>query len=156
MVLVYVDIISKAEMLDDKMLIEEEYNGHIYKVKAKMVVDEDNDEEEVKVVDVAHNFRYSTFGLDKKGFLLFIKKYLKNIKTHLASEGKDAEYIKSFEKNAGTFIKYLIPKFKSCEFYRNEKDEVMDGALGIAVWVDDADCAPTFFWFKDGLKVVKA
>lgn len=155
MVYVFVDIISKAEMLDDNMEIVEEYNGHILKVKSKMIIDEDNDVEEVKVIDVAHNFRYKSFGVDKKGFLVNMKKYLKAIKTHLETQGKDADYIKSFEKNAQTFIKYLLTKIKSCEFYRNENDDCLDGALGISVWVDDADAAPTFFWFKDGLDKVK-
>ena len=156
MVLGYIDIISKAEMLDTNMMIEEDFNGHILKVKSQMIVDEDNDDDLApKVNDVVHGFRYQEFGMDKKSFVSYIKKYLKTIATHLTSEGKDADYVKKFQKNAQDFVKMLIKKFKSCEFYRNEVESNPDGALGIGFWVDEADAAPTFYWFKDGLKEVK-
>ena len=156
MVLGYIDIISKAEMLDTNLNIDEDYDGHMLKVLSKMIVDEDNDDDSApKVNDVVHGFRYSSYGLDKKGFVLYIKKYLKTIIDHLTTEKKDADYIKKFQKNAQTFIKFLIKNFKSVEFYRNENDSITNGALGIGVWMNDSDSGPTFFWFKDGLKEVK-
>ena len=158
MVLGYIDIISDAEMLDTNMMIEEDYNGHILKVKSKMIVDEDNDDDLApKVNDVIHGFRYTPFGVDKKAFLTFMKKYLTTIKAHLVEQKKDDEYLKSFQKNSGAFVKFLIKKFKtkSVEIFRNEKDEDVNGALGIGVWVADEDSSMTFFWFKDGLKQVK-
>ncbi len=150
MVFVYKDIISQAEMVDDNMTLEEIHGGHILEVKSNMITDPDNDEEEVQVKDVVHNFRYSEFTMEKPAFMAYIKNYLKAIKTHL-EKTQSAEYVKSFEKNAGDFVKFLIPKFKDVEFYRNEKTDCVDGAIAIGVWKDESDAAPTFYYFKDGL-----
>lgn len=45
MVYVYQCILSGAEMIDDQMPIEEDFEGAVLKVKSKMVVDEDDEDE---------------------------------------------------------------------------------------------------------------
>ena len=155
MVYVYKDIISGAEMVDDNMELVEDFNGHILKVVSQKIVDED-DADEKMVVDVVKNFRYIKLeAFSQKQFLLFMKRYLKAIKANLEEQKKEPEYIKSFMSNAGAYCKFIKSKFGDAEFYLNEKEDNPDGALGMALWVNESDVTATFYFFKDGLNKIK-
>lgn len=78
MVYVYKCKISGAEMIDDQLDIEEDYEGYVLKAKSDVIVDED-DEEGEKVNNIVHNFRYIPTKMEKKDFLLYLKRYMKEV-----------------------------------------------------------------------------
>ena len=71
-------------------------------------------------------------------------------------EENSPDRVEGFEKAAKAVVGMLVKRFDDCEFYLGGEDSTMQGHIGIGFWVDpEADSAPTFFWFKDGLKDVK-
>lgn len=119
-----------------------------------MIVDED-DEDQPQVNNIVHHFNYTKTEMKKAQFLTFFKKYVKTLLDKLEKEN-DKETVDSFKVESQNFAKFLVGKFADCEFYLNEKSEnVPFSALGIAMWVNESDLAPTFYYLKHGLKEVK-
>ena len=97
MVFVYKCILSDAEMVDDQLIIEEDFNGYVLKVKSEMVVDQDSEEEE-KVNNVTHFFNYTKTEMKKNQFLTFMKKYVKAILDKMVEEKESEDVISEFKK----------------------------------------------------------
>lgn len=165
--IVYQDLLSGDELLSDSFPYKELYNGVLWEVEGKWVVqgavdvdiganpsaeggDEEGVEDQaVKVVDIVDTFRLQEQPpFDKKQFLGFIKRYIKNLATKL-SEERQAE----FKKNVEAAAKMLVSKLSDLQFFVGESMHD-DGSMVFAYYKDGAT-DPTFLYFADGLKEVK-
>ncbi len=53
-----------------------------------------------KKIDVVHSFRLQSTGFDKKGYLTYLKGYMKAVKEKLKDNGASDEEVTAFEKGA--------------------------------------------------------
>ncbi|ODV82857.1 hypothetical protein CANARDRAFT_30499 [[Candida] arabinofermentans NRRL YB-2248] len=133
----FTDVISGDELLSDAYDLKL-VNGAIYeadcdmiKVKAGADVDiganpsaedggdEDGVEDGVETVNnVVYSFRLQQTQFDKKSFLVYIKSYMKSIKSYLQENNPDE--IESFEKGATAYVKKVVGSFKDWEFFTGE------------------------------------
>lgn len=165
--LVYQDLLSGDELLSDSFPYKELFNGVLWEVEGKWVVqgavdvdiganpsaeggDEEGVEDQaVKVVDIVDTFRLQEQpSFDKKQFLAFIKRYIKNLATKLSDE-RQAE----FKKNVEAAAKWLVSKLSDLQFFVGESMHD-DGSMVFAYYKEGAT-DPTFLYFADGLKEVK-
>ncbi|KAF3643198.1 translationally-controlled tumor protein [Capsicum chacoense] len=166
--LVYQDLISGDELLSDSFPYKELENGVLWEVQGKWVVqgavdvniganpsaegcdeDEGVDDQAVKVVDIVDTFRLQEQpSFDKKGFVGYIKKYIKNLTPKLEGEAQDL-----FKKNIESATKFLMSRLKDLQFFLGESMHD-DGALVFAYYKDGAT-DPTFLYIAPGLKEVK-
>ncbi|WP_436645188.1 translationally-controlled tumor protein, partial [Latilactobacillus sakei] len=123
--LVYQDLLSGDELLSDSFPYKEIQNGCLWEVEGKWVVqgaidvniganpsaegageDEGVDDQAVKVVDITDTFRLQEQpSFDKKQFVAWAKKYIKNLTDKLEGEKQE-----EFKKNIEGAIKFLLPK----------------------------------------------
>ena len=83
--------------------------------------DEALEDADVKVNNIVNSFRLQSTNFDKKGYLVYLKGYMKAVKAALQERGARAEEITAFEKGAQTYVKEkLLPNFKDFEFYTGE------------------------------------
>ena len=161
MVLCYKCIFTDAEMYSDSYPSKIDYNNQITKIKAKYVTleavgadigdAEDIDDQNVRVLDLVHAYKYEQTTFTKKTFLGYIKNYMTNVIEKLKSKGKTDEEIENFKKGSQDFVKYLIENFKEFEFYLNEQNST-DGSCAFAYWEDsENDEGPTFCFINAGL-----
>ena len=166
--LVYQDLLTGDELLSDSFPYREIENGILWEVDGKWVVqgaidvdiganpsaegggdDEGVDDQAVKVVDIVDTFRLQEQPpFDKKQFVTFMKRYIKNLSAKL-----DAEKQEEFKKNIEGATKYLLGKLKDLQFFVGESMHD-DGGLVFAYYKDGAT-NPTFLYFSHGLKEVK-
>ncbi|KAK8633621.1 hypothetical protein V6N13_014465 [Hibiscus sabdariffa] len=166
--LVYQDLLTGDELLSDSFPYKEIENGMLWEVEGKWVVqgavsvdiganpsaegadeDEGVDDQAVKVVDIVDTFRLQEQpAFDKKQFVTFMKRYIKNLTPKLEPEKQVA-----FKKNIEGATKYLLSKIKDFQFFVGESmhDE---GSLVFAYYKEGAT-DPTFLYFAYGLKEVK-
>ncbi len=107
---VWKDIISGDEMVSDSFAYTELYDGAALEFKARFVTKKENDDcgvaanvdedaEEgakaeggndntVTVIDIVDALRLQEISLDKKGFMSYVKGYLKAVKEKLEAAGK--------------------------------------------------------------------
>lgn len=79
------------------------------------------DDAAVQVNNIVSSFRLQSTSFDKKGYLAYLKGYMKAVKTKLQEKGADADKITAFEKGAQAYVKEkLLPNFKDFEFYTGE------------------------------------
>ncbi|PPD67815.1 hypothetical protein GOBAR_DD35305 [Gossypium barbadense] len=134
--LVYQDLISSDELLSDSFPYKEIENGMLWEVEGK-------------VVDIVDTFRLQEQPpFDKKQFVVFMKKFIKNLTPKL-----DAEKQESFKKNIEGATKFLLSKLKDLQFFIGESMHD-DGCLVFAYYKDGA-VDPTFLYFAYALKEVK-
>ncbi|XP_062108656.1 translationally-controlled tumor protein homolog [Humulus lupulus] len=166
--LVYQDLLSGDELLSDSFPYKELENGCLWEVEGKWVIqgavdvdiganpsaegadaDEGVDDQSVKVVDIVDTFRLQEQPpFEKKQFVMWVKKYIKNLTPKLEGEKQE-----QFKKNIEGATKYLLPKLKDLQFFVGESMHD-DGCLVFAYYKDG--CAdPTFLYFAHGLKEVK-
>ena len=166
--MVYQDLLTGDELLSDSFPYREIENGILGEVDGKWVVqgaidvdiganpsaegggdDEGVDDQAVKVVDIVDTFRLQEQPpFDKKQFVTFMKRYIKNLSAKL-----DAEKQEEFKKNIEGATKYLLGKLKDLQFFVGESMHD-DGGLVFAYYKDGAT-DPTFLYFSHGLKEVK-
>ncbi|KAF3620600.1 26S protease regulatory subunit 6A -like protein [Capsicum annuum] len=153
------------ELLSDSFPYKELENGVLWEVQGKWVVqgavdvniganpsaegcdeDEGVDDQAVKVVDIVDTFRLQEQpSFDKKGFVGYIKKYIKNLTPKLEGEAQDL-----FKKNIESATKFLMSRLKDLQFFLGESMHD-DGALVFAYYKDGAT-DPTFLYIAPGLK----
>ena len=103
----------------------------------------------IGVPDIVDTFRLQEQPpFDKKQFVTFMKRYIKNLSAKL-----DAEKQEEFKKNIEGATKYLLGKLKDLQFFVGESMHD-DGGLVFAYYKDGAT-DPTFLYFSHGLKEVK-
>nr|AEQ39070.1 putative translationally-controlled tumor protein [Wolffia arrhiza] len=166
--LVYNDILTGDELLSDSFPYTELENGMLWEVEGKWVVkgaidvdiganpsaegggdDEGVDDQAVKVVDIVDTFRLQEQPpFDKKQFVVFMKRYIKNLTPKL-----DEEAQAKFKKNIEGATKFLLSKIKDLQFFVGESMHD-DGSVVFAYYKDGA-INPTFLYLAPGLKEVK-
>uniref|UniRef100_A0ACD5X150 Uncharacterized protein n=1 Tax=Avena sativa TaxID=4498 RepID=A0ACD5X150_AVESA len=166
--LVYQDKLTGDELLSDSFPYRELENGVLWEVDGKWVVqgaaefdiganpsaegggdDEGVDDQAVKVVDIVDTFRLQEQpAFEKKQFITFMKRYIKNITAKLEGEELDC-----FKKNIEPATKYLLGKLKDLQFFVGESMHD-DGSLVFAYYKEGAT-DPTFLYFAHGLNEIK-
>ena len=165
--IVYQDLLTGDELLSDSFPYKEIQNGILWEVEGKWVVqgavdvdiganpsaeggeDEGVDDQAIKVVDIVDTFRLQeqpTF--DKKQFVTYIKRYIKNLTPKLPEDRQE-----EFKKNVEGAAKWLISKLRDLQFFVGESMHD-DGCLVFAYY-KEGSTDPTFLYFADGLKEVK-
>lgn len=166
--LVYQDLLSGDELLSDSFPYKEIENGMLWEVEGKWVVqgavevniganpsaeggeeDEGVDDQAVKVVDIVDTFRLQEQpAFDKKQFVSYMKKYIKNLSAKLEPEKLDV-----FKKNIEGATKCLLSKLSDLQFFVGESMHD-DGSIVFAYYKEGAT-DPTFLYLAYGLKEVK-
>ncbi|KAL1832551.1 hypothetical protein ACET3Z_002202 [Daucus carota] len=166
--LVYQDLLTGDELLSDSFPYKEIENGCLWEVEGKWVVqgavdvniganpsaegggeDEGVDDQAQKVVDIVDTFRLQEQPpFDKKQFVAYIKKYIKNLTAKLEDDKKE-----EFKKGIEGATKYLLGKIKDLQFFVGESMHD-DGSLVFAYYKEGAT-DPTFLYFGHGLKEIK-
>ncbi|KAI0494360.1 hypothetical protein KFK09_024494 [Dendrobium nobile] len=166
--LIYQDILSGDELLSDSFPTTEIENGMLLEVQGKLVVQgaitvdiganpsadgtdegEDVDDQAIKVVDIVDTFRLQDqSAFDKKQFVTFMKRYIKNLTPKL-----DAEKQNLFKKHIEFATKFLLSKLSDLQFFVGESMHD-DGGLVFAYYKEGAT-DPTFLYFAYGLKEIK-
>ncbi|MDK0764186.1 translationally-controlled tumor protein, partial [Clostridium perfringens] len=103
----------------------------------------------VKVVDIIDTFRLQEQpAFDKKQFVTFMKRYIKNLTVKLEGEKQEL-----FKKHIEAATKYILGKLKDLQFFVGESMHD-DGSVVFAYYKDGA-ADPTFLYFAYGLQEVK-
>ncbi|PIA44397.1 hypothetical protein AQUCO_01700176v1 [Aquilegia coerulea] len=130
--LVYQDLLTGDELLSDSFPYKEIENGILWEVEGKWVVqgavdvdiganpsaegggeDEGVDDQAVKVVDIVDTFRLQEQpAFDKKQFVAFIKRFIKQLTPKLEGEAQE-----QFKKGIEGATKFLLPKLKDFQLY---------------------------------------
>ena len=133
--LVYQDLLTGDELLSDSFPYKEIENGILWEVEGKWVTvgavdvniganpsaeeggeDEGVDDSTQKVVDIVDTFRLQeqpTY--DKKGFIAYIKKYIKLLTPKLSEEDQAV-----FKKGIEGATKFLLPRLSDFQFFVGE------------------------------------
>ncbi|XP_034685677.1 translationally-controlled tumor protein homolog [Vitis riparia] len=165
--LVYQDLLTADELLSDSFPYKELFNGALWEVEGKWVVqgaidvdiganpsaeggdEEGVDDQTVKVVDIVDTFRLQEQPpFDKKQFVTYMKRYIKLLTPKLEGEKQE-----EFKKNIEGATKFLLSKLSDLQFFVGESMHD-DGSLVFAYYKDGAT-DPTFLYFGHGLKEIK-
>lgn len=166
--LIFTDIISNDELLSDAFDIKEVDNC-VYEVDAEMInvkagadvdiganpsaeeAEEALEDGATQVNNVVYNSRLQETSFDKKSFMIYIKGYMKKVKTYL--EEHNPEEVSNFEKGATAYVKKVLGSFKDWEFFTGESMDP-DGMVVLLNWREDGTTPYLVFW-KHGLKSQK-
>ncbi|KQJ87403.1 translationally-controlled tumor protein homolog [Brachypodium distachyon] len=166
--LVYQDKLTGDELLSDSFPYKELENGVLWEVDGHWVVqgavdvdiganpsaegggeDEGVDDQAVKVVDIVDTFRLQEQpAFDKKQFVAYIKRYIKNLTPKLEADEQEV-----FKKNVEGATKFLLSKIKDLQFFVGES--MGDDASVVFAYYKEGATDPTFLYFAHGLKEVK-
>ncbi|AEO69472.1 fffa406d-0d82-40f0-8194-bfef354b750b [Thermothielavioides terrestris] len=167
--IIYKDIITDDEIISDSYDLKE-VDGIVYEVDCAMITEgavevdiganasaeeaeEVVEDQAIRVNNVVHSFRLQSTSFDKKGYLAYLKGYMKTLKTKLQEAGKSEEEVKDFETKAGAYAKKIIANFKDWEFYTGESMNP-DGMVVLLNYREDGTTPYVVIW-KDGLKEMK-
>eukprot|EP01132_Coremiostelium_polycephalum_P001949 gene1949-2385_t len=89
---------------------------------------------------------------DKKGYLLYLKGYMKEIENYL-KENNPAR-VDTFKKNAQEYAKQIVANFSKYEFYQGENMDA-DGMVILKYYKDEDPINPYFVFWIDGLRAEK-
>ncbi|CUA69396.1 Translationally-controlled tumor protein homolog [Rhizoctonia solani] len=164
--LLYEDILTGDEIVSDAFPIKE-VDDVVYEVDCQLVTvksgvdvdiganpsaeeaDEGVDDGDTKQVNnVVNSFRLQPTTFDKKGYLAYLKGYMKAVKAKLPEDRQPA-----FEKAASAYAKKIIANFKDFEFYTGGSMNP-DGLVLLLNYREDG-ITPYFTIWKDGVKAVK-
>ncbi|XP_008800821.1 translationally-controlled tumor protein homolog isoform X1 [Phoenix dactylifera] len=165
--IVYQDLLSGDELLSDSFPYKEIENGMLWEVEGKWVVqgavnvdiganpsaeggeEEGVDDQAQKVVDIVDTFRLQEQpAFDKKQFVTYMKRYIKQLTPKLDEEKQEL-----FKKHIEGATKYLLSKLSDLQFFVGESLHD-DGSMVFAYYKEGAT-DPTFLYFAYGLKEVK-
>ncbi|OAA78385.1 Translationally controlled tumor protein [Akanthomyces lecanii RCEF 1005] len=168
--LIYKDILTDDEIISDsydlKLVDNIVYEADCAMITEGAVVvntganasaeeaDEGVEDADIKVNNIINSFRLQSTQFDKKGYLVYLKGYMKAVKAALQERGAPAEEITAFEKGAQTYVKEkLLPNFKDFEFYTGESMNP-DGLIVLLNYRDDG-VTPYIIVWKHGVKEMK-
>ncbi|KAF9872718.1 translationally-controlled tumor protein [Colletotrichum karsti] len=168
--IIYKDILTGDEIISDSYDLKE-VGGAVYEADCAMITEgavnvdtganasaeeaeEGTEDAEVKVNNIVHSFRLQSTSFDKKGYLAYLKGYMKAVKTKLQEKGADEAKIKEFETGASKYVKeHLLPNFKDFEFYTGESMDP-DGMVVLLNYREDGTTPYIVAW-KHGLEEMK-
>lgn len=167
--IIYKDIISGDEMFSDIYKIKD--HGIILEVEGKMVtrssdnIDgnllganesqeeaaEDLEATTVTGVDIVLNHKLQETGFNKDTFKVYIKDYMKAVKTKLNETNPDR--VKPFTEGATVEVKKILGNLKNYQFFTGETMNNA-GMVGLLDFREDG-ITPFMIFFKDGLEAEK-
>jgi hypothetical protein len=167
--IIYKDIITGDEIISDSYNLKE-IDGVAYEADCSKITiggetfdtganasaeeQEEGAEDNVETkIDVVHSFRLNETGFDKKGYLTYLKGYMKAVKEALKNKGADEETIKEFEAGAQKFAKKIIANFKDYEFFTGDSMNP-DGMIVLLNYREDGVTPYVTVW-KHGLEEMK-
>ncbi|KAK3375465.1 translationally-controlled tumor protein [Podospora didyma] len=167
--IIFKDIITGDEIISDSYDLKE-VDGVAYEVDCAMIVEdavhvdtganasaeeaeEGVEDQAIKVNNIIYSFRLQSTSFDKKGYLTYLKGYMKAVKAALLESGSSEEEVKDFETKAQGFAKKIIGKFKDYEFYTGESMNP-DGMIVLLNYREDGTTPYITVW-KHGLKGMK-
>ncbi|KAH7407004.1 Mss4-like protein [Phaeosphaeria sp. MPI-PUGE-AT-0046c] len=167
--IIFKDILTDDEIISDSYDIKE-IDGVAYEADCKKITiggesfdtganasaeeaEEGADDNQEQVIDVVYSFRLNLTGFDKKGYLTYLKGYMKAVKEALKAKGADEAEIKDFETKAQGFAKKIIANFKDYEFYTGESMNP-DGMIVLLNYREDG-VTPFITVWKHGLTEMK-
>ncbi|KAM4062205.1 hypothetical protein HRG_009053 [Hirsutella rhossiliensis] len=169
--IIYKDILTGDEVISDSYDLTE-IDGIVYEADCAMITegavqvntganasaeggdDEATEDADIKVNNIVHSFRLQSTSFDKKGYLAYLKGYMKAVKAALQEKKAPAETITAFEKGAQTYVKEkLLPNFKDFEFYTGESMNP-DGLVVLLNYREDG-VTPYIIVWKHGLTEMK-
>jgi len=160
---IFKDIFTGDEMFSDASPFKE-VDDFVYEVQGKFInkggenygIESDPsdgvDDTVERVINVVEAHKLvKAEGVDKKFFLGYIKKYMKQLADHLKQNNPGR--VDAFQVAASNYVKKLVAKFDEYEFYLGE---TMSYEAGIAIvkWSEDG-LTPIFHFIKDGLREEK-
>ncbi|KAI9147956.1 Translationally-controlled tumor protein [Paramyrothecium foliicola] len=168
--IIFKDILTDDEIISDSYDLKE-IDGTVFEADCAMITeggvevdiganasaeeaDEGVEDAAVKVNNIVHSFRLQSTSFDKKGYLSYLKGYMKAVKSAMQERGAAAEEITAFEKGAQKYVKdTLLPNFKDFEFYTGESMNP-DGMVVLLNYREDG-VTPYIIVWKHGLKEMK-
>lgn len=168
--LIYQDIITGDEIISDSYDLKD-VNGIVFEADCAMITeeavnvdtganasaeeaDEGLEDTAVRVNNILSSFRLQSTSFDKKGYLTYLKGYLKAVKAAMLEAGKSEEEVKKFESGAQKYVKEtLLPNFKDFEFYTGESMNP-DGLIVLLNYREDGTTPYVICW-QHGLKSIK-
>ncbi|KAG6365093.1 hypothetical protein INS49_006699 [Diaporthe citri] len=168
--LIFKDVITDDEMISDSYDLKE-VDGIVYEADCAMIeeggvtvdtganasaeeAEEGTDDQIVKVNNIIASFRLQSTQFDKKGYLAYLKGYMKAVVAALQEAGKGEDEVKAFQTGAQKYVKEkLLPNFKDYEFYTGESMNP-DGMIALLNYREDG-VTPYFIFWKHGLKEMK-
>ncbi|KAH7066942.1 translationally controlled tumor protein [Paraphoma chrysanthemicola] len=167
--IIFKDIITDDEIISDSYDIKE-IDGVAYEADCRKITvggesfdtganasaeeqEEGAEDAAEQVIDVVYSFRLNSTGFDKKGYLTYLKGYMKSVKEKLKEKGADDSEIKDFETKAQGFAKKIIANFKDYDFYTGESMNP-DGMVILMNYREDG-VTPFITVWKHGLTEMK-
>ncbi|XP_062866969.1 translationally-controlled tumor protein homolog [Trichomycterus rosablanca] len=169
--IIYKDLITGDEMFSDIYKIKVSENGMMIEVEGKMisrsegeiddtliggnasseVQDEGCDLTTVSGIDIVLNHKLHETSYDKKGYMVYIKDYMKAVKAKLEETAPNR--VEPFMANAQAEVKKIIANIKNYQFFIGESMNP-DGSIGLLDFREDG-VTPFMLFFKDGLEIEK-
>jgi len=166
--IIYKCIISNDEMFSDTFKVKE--SEIFFEVEGKVVTRtegfddalisanasaeeavEGNDSATVSGVDIVLNHKLQETSFDKKGYMTYIKEYVKAVKAQL--QETNPERVEKFMAEVQPEVKKIIGNIKNYQFFTGESMNP-DGIVGLLDYREDG-VTPFMLFFKDGLLVEK-
>eukprot|EP01118_Nematostelium_gracile_P007073 TRINITY_DN228_c0_g1_i1.p1 TRINITY_DN228_c0_g1~~TRINITY_DN228_c0_g1_i1.p1 ORF type:complete len:202 (-),score=63.81 TRINITY_DN228_c0_g1_i1:109-714(-) len=163
---IYKDIISGDELFSDsfEMVLIDDI---VYEVKSKMIqkdtegnfdiganpseegadADEGVDSSKVTVNAVVDAARLQPTSFDKKGWMDYIKTYMKLVLDKLKKDNPDR--VAEFQKGASGFVKKVLGDFSNYDFFTGESMNI-EAMIPLMFYKEDG-ITPYFYFFKDGV-----
>ncbi|XP_076839654.1 translationally-controlled tumor protein homolog [Brachyhypopomus gauderio] len=169
--IIYKDKITGDEMFSDIYKIKESENGMMIEVEGKMIsrslgdidesliggnasaeiADEGCESTTVSGVDIVLNHNLHETNYDKKSYTVYIKDYMKTLKSKL--QETDPGRVEPFMANAQAEVKKILGNMKNYQFFTGESMNP-DGIIGLLDFREDG-VTPFMLFFKDGLEIEK-
>ncbi|KAM7407663.1 hypothetical protein PAMA_003409 [Pampus argenteus] len=164
--IIYKCMITEDEMFSDIYKVKVSENGIFYEVEGKTItrtegfddsliganasaeeMSESNESSCVSGIDIVLNHKLQETAFDKKGYMLYIKDYMKAIKTKLQEENPDR--VEAFMAGAKEEVQKVLKKINDYRFFIGENMNP-DGMVGLLDYREDG-ITPFMLFFKDGL-----
>lgn len=110
---------------------------------------DDVDDSPQNVNDVVDAFRLEETVFDKKGYMTYLKGYIKTIRSKL--EAVDPSKVAAFESAAQGYAKKIFSNFDNYRFYQGES---MDPEAMVCL-LEFRENSEVMIYWKDGLKTQK-
>ncbi|KAK4993756.1 hypothetical protein LTR66_005922 [Elasticomyces elasticus] len=163
--IIYKDITNGDEIISDVYNLKE-IDGVVYEADCRQITikegdvdiggnpsaeeqEEGADDQAKTVIDVVHSFRLQSTSFDKKGYLAYLKGYMKKVKESMKAKGASDDDVKEFEKGAQAYAKKIIANFKDYDFYTGETMDP-DGMVILMNYREDGTTPFITVW-KHGL-----
>ena len=96
------------------------------------------------VNNIVESFRLQETNFDKKGYMTYIKAYMKSISERVKEKTPDR--LAEFQKGAQNYVKKVLENFSEYQFYVGENQDP-EGMVVLCIWRDEK---PIMSYFKDG------